>query len=56
MSRADTDHRPMPLAELDHCCGRLQVDEWTGPRAPCENCPLLIEHKRAHALKLARAN
>jgi len=46
----------MPLAELNECCGRLQLDEWAGPRASCENCPLLIEHKRAHALKLARAH
>jgi hypothetical protein len=57
MSPADTDHqRPMPLAELNECCGRLQVDEWTGPHSACDNCPLLIERKREHALKLARAH
>lgn len=55
MSRSESDHlRPMPLAELNECCGKLSVDG-TGPHEPCENCPLLIERKRAHALKLARA-
>ncbi|WP_156433702.1 hypothetical protein [Bradyrhizobium retamae] len=55
-SHADTDHlRPMPLAELNECCGRLQVEEWAGLREQCQNCPLLIERRREHALYLARA-
>ncbi|HYD66126.1 hypothetical protein [Azospirillum sp.] len=56
MSLTDTHARQMSLAEADHCCGKLSVDEWTGPHASCDNCPLLIERKREHALKLARAN
>jgi len=62
MSRTEVDHlRPMPLAELDACCGQLH---WTGSALEqcgtsftdaCENCPLLIERKREAALRMARA-
>lgn len=46
----------MPLAEADHCCGELHLNEYAGGLIPpCDDCPLLIERKREHALKLARA-
>ena len=54
MNQPDAD-RPMPLAELNECCGRLHADEWKGLQDTCENCPLLIERKREHVLQLARA-
>jgi hypothetical protein len=55
MNRQDAD-RPMPLAEVDHCCGELHLNEYARELIPpCHDCPLLIERKREQVLKLARA-
>lgn len=56
MNHETTQARPMPLAEADHCCGELRLNEYAGGVIPpCPDCPLLIERKREQTLKQARA-
>lgn len=60
MSRPDAE-RPMPLAELDACCGSFRVA--SGEQVAelfCENCPLIVERLRTRdeqaRLREARAH
>jgi hypothetical protein len=47
-----TPPAPMPMAELDDCCGQHR---WGTALQDCENCPLLIERRRDRVLQSARA-
>jgi hypothetical protein len=46
---------PMPLAEAAECCGALDQSTEPGFDITCDNCPLLIERRRADVLRAARA-
>jgi hypothetical protein len=52
--------QPMPMAEFDECCGQCRwgtamEDRGSETGNYCENCPALIEHRRARVLQAARA-
>ena len=60
MTQASDIPAPMPLAELDDCCGQYRwgtaiVDHGVGFANYCENCPLLIERRSERVLYAARA-